>query len=50
MDATTIDLCFSLFPWAKFRKTMSGIKLHVAMNHKGNLPEFVTVTVRNSTK
>jgi hypothetical protein len=44
MDATTIDLCFSLFPWATFRKAKSGIKLHVAMNHKGNLPEFVTVT------
>lgn len=44
MDATTIDLCLSLFPWASFRKTKGGIKLHVAMNHKGNLPEFVTVT------
>jgi len=44
MDATTIDLCFSLFPWATFRKAKSGIKLHVAMNHKGNLPQFVTVT------
>jgi hypothetical protein len=44
MDATTIDLCLSVFPWASFRKTKGGIKLHVAMNHKGNLPEFVTVT------
>ena len=44
MDATTIDLCLSLFPWASFRKAKGGIKLHVAMNHKGNLPEFVTVT------
>jgi len=42
MDATTIDLCLSLFPWASFRKAKGGIKLHVAMNHKGNLPEFVT--------
>jgi len=44
MDASTIDLCLSLFPWASFRKAKGGIKLHVAMNHKGNLPEFVTVT------
>jgi putative transposase len=44
MDATTIDLCLSLFPWATFRTAKSGIKLHVAMNHKGNLPEFITVT------
>jgi putative transposase len=44
MDASTIDLCLSVFPWASFRKAKAGIKLHVAMNHKGNLPEFVTVT------
>lgn len=44
MDGTTIDLCLSLFPWASFRKAKGGIKLHVAMNHKGNLPEFITVT------
>ena len=44
MDASTIDLCLSVFPWASFRKAKGGIKLHVTMNHKGNLPEFVTVT------
>jgi len=44
MDATTIDLCLSVFPWASFRKEKGGIKLHVAMNHKGNLPEFVRVS------
>ena len=44
MDASTIDLCLSVFPWASFRKAKGGIKLHVAMNYKGNLPEFVTVT------
>ena len=44
MDASTIDLCLSVFPWASFRTAKGGIKLHVAMNHKGNLPEFVTVT------
>jgi hypothetical protein len=44
MDATVIDLCLSVFSWASFRKNKGGIKLHVAMNYKGNLPEFVTVT------
>jgi putative transposase len=44
LDSTTIDLCLSVFPWAKFRRTKGAIKLHVGMNHKGNLPEFVTVT------
>ena len=44
LDATTIDLCLSVFPWAKFRKTKGAVKLHVGMNHKGNLPEFVTIT------
>ena len=44
LDASTIDLCLSLFPWAEFRKTKGAVKLHVAMNHKGNLPEFVTIT------
>lgn len=44
LDATTIDLCLSVFPWAKFRKTKSAVKLHVGMNHKGHLPEFVTIT------
>jgi len=44
MDASTIDVCLSLFPWASFRKAKGGIKLHVGMNHKGNLPEFVAIT------
>ncbi len=44
LDASTIDVCLSLFPWATFRKTKGGIKLHVGMNHKGHLPEFVTIT------
>jgi len=44
LDASTIDVCLSLFPWAKFRKTKGGVKLHVGMNHKGNLPEFVAIT------
>jgi putative transposase len=44
LDASTIDLCLSVFPWAKFRKTKGAIKLHVGLDHDGYLPEFVTVT------
>jgi len=44
MDASTIDLCLSVFPWASFRKNKAGIQLNVAMNHRGNLPEFITVS------
>ena len=47
MDATTIDLCLSVFPWAKFRKNKGGVKLNVAMNHRGNLPEFVSLSNAN---
>ena len=43
-DATTIDLCLSLYNWAKFRKTKGGIKLHVQLNHNGYIPQFVNVT------
>ena len=43
-DATTIDLCLSLYDWAKFRKTKGGIKINVKLNHSGYIPEFVTVT------
>ena len=43
-DASTIDLCLSVFPWADFRSTKGAIKLHVGLNHDGYLPEFVTVT------
>ena len=44
LDASTIDLCLSVFPWAKFRATKGAIKLHVGLNHSGHLPEFVAVT------
>lgn len=44
LDASTIDLCLSVFPWADFRTTKGGIKLHVGLNHDGYLPEFVTIT------
>ena len=44
LDASTVDLCLSVFPWADFRTTKGAIKLHVGLNHAGYLPEFVTVT------
>ena len=44
LDASTIDLCLSVFPWANFRSTKGAIKLHVGLNHDGYLPEFVTIT------
>jgi hypothetical protein len=40
-----IDLCLSVFPWAKFRSTKGAVKRHVGLNHNGYLPEFVTITV-----
>jgi putative transposase len=44
LDASTIDLCLTAFPWADFRTTKGAIKLHVGLNHAGYLPEFVTLT------
>lgn len=43
LDATTIDLCLSVFPWARFRRAKGGIKLNVGLNHEGYLPEFVGI-------
>jgi putative transposase len=47
LDASTIDLCLSVFPWADFRSTKGAIKLHVGLNHSGYLPEFVSITEGN---
>jgi hypothetical protein len=44
LDASTIDLTLSLFPWAKFRATKGAIKLHAMIDLKGNLPAFMTIT------
>lgn len=44
LDSTTIDLCLALFPWAKFRKTKAGIKLHTLIDFRGNIPSFVHIT------
>lgn len=47
LDASTIDLCLSAFPWAYFRTTKGAVKLHVGLNHACYLPEFVTITEGN---
>jgi len=44
LDASTIDLCLSVFPWAKFRATKGAVKLHVGLDHDGLLPAFMTIT------
>ena len=44
LDASTIDLCLSLFSWARFRKTKAGIKLHALLDHDSHLPAFIQVT------
>lgn len=44
LDATTIDLCLSLFPWAEFRKTKSAIKLHTLLDLRGNIPTFIHIS------
>ena len=44
LDATVIDLCLSLYDWAKFRTTKGAVKLHVKLNHSGYLPTFLVVT------
>ena len=44
LDASTIDLTLSLFPWAKFRKTKGAIKLHAMLDLRGNIPAFLTIT------
>src|SRR5690625_3350792 len=44
LDSSTIDVCLSMFPWARFRQAKGAIKLHVGLNHAGMLPAFVSVT------
>lgn len=44
LDSTVIDLCVSLFDWAKFRRTKGAIKLHLLLDHDGYLPCFALVT------
>jgi hypothetical protein len=44
LDASTIDLCLSLFPWARFRATKAGVKLHTLLDLRGNIPSFIDIT------
>ena len=44
LDATTIDLCLSLFPWARFRKHKGAVKLHTVLDLRGNIPSIVIIT------
>ncbi len=45
MDSTLIELCLSVFPWAKYRKCKGAIKLHYLLNHSGMIPSFMVLTV-----
>ena len=44
LDASTIDLCLSVFPWALFRSTKSAVKLHTLLDLRGNIPTFIHVS------
>lgn len=44
LDSTTIDLCLSLFPWAKFRRHKAAVKMHTLLDLHGNIPTFMRIT------
>jgi len=44
LDASTIDLCLSMFPWARFRKAKGAVKMHTLLNLQGNIPEFILIS------
>lgn len=43
-DATTIDCCLALFPWARFRRTTAVVRLHTLLDLQGHIPTFVAIT------
>lgn len=47
LDSTTIDLCLSLFPRVKFRKTKGAVKMHTVLDLRGSIPVYVDVTNAN---
>jgi hypothetical protein len=47
LDSTTIDLCLSLFPWAKFQKTKAAVKMHTLLDLHGNIPSLIWITPGN---
>jgi len=44
LDSTTIDLCLSLFPWAKFRRRKAAVKMHTLLDLRGNIPTFIRIS------
>ena len=44
LDSTTIDLCLSLFPWARFRQHKAAVKMHTLLDMHGNIPTFISIT------
>ena len=44
LDSTTIDLCLSMFPWAKFRKHKAAVKMHTILDLHGNIPTFISIS------
>jgi hypothetical protein len=44
LDSTTIDLCLSLFPWARFRRQKAAVKMHTLLDLRGNIPTFIGIT------
>jgi IS4 transposase len=44
LDSTTIDLCLSVFPWARFRKRKGAVKMHTLLDLRGNIPTFIRIT------
>jgi hypothetical protein len=44
LDSTTIDLCLSLFPWARFRENKGAVKMHTLLDLRGNIPTFISIT------
>jgi hypothetical protein len=44
LDASTIDLCLSIFPWARFRKSKGAVKLHTLLDLRGDIPTFIWIT------
>jgi hypothetical protein len=44
LDSSTIDLCLSLFPWAKFRKQKGAVKMHTQLDLRGSIPTFIEIT------
>ena len=44
LDTTTIDLCLSVFPWARFRSTKAAVKMHTLLDLRGNIPSFIHIS------